>query len=500
MSCELIKFSNVSKKFGDNTVLNNINLSVFKGEVCCVLGENGAGKSTLMKILYGIYPADTGEIYFEGEKVQINTPERAQNLGIRMIFQESELVPELTISQNIFLRNELETKYFPIINQRKMDKKSEEILKRLQCPMNVKTQVKYLGYAQRQMVEIAKALIFNAKVIILDEPTSPLMDSEAQNLFEIIKKLRDMNVAIIYISHNLEEMRKIASRIVVMRDGEIVDITDEHSKFQSNYFVEKMAGEDFLNRYPKVKYNKNKLAFKVENLSNQKRTVNNVNIELYSGEIVGLAGLQGSGKSSVADMIYGLEKKTSGKFFVGDQEIFINSPWQAKKNGISYISEYVRDNVFISQDTAFNFSISNLNVFSKRFFINNKRIQATCKNYIEKLYMKIPYVKRPVKNMSQGTLQKIALSKLIFASEKIVIMDEPSKDLDIPSKVALYNIMNQLTRKGISILLISSDSEELIGMCNRIYIMLNGSIVKELDAADATSAKIIYYATGADDN
>lgn len=499
MGCELIKLNNISKRFGDSAVLNNINLTVEKGEVCCILGKNGAGKSTLMKILYGIYSPDNGDIFFEGEKVSINSPQKAQKLGIRMIFQESELLPGLTVSQNIFLKNELWYKYLPAINQSLMDKRSREILDMLQCNINVKCKVKDLGYAQRQMVEIAKALIFNAKIIILDEPSSALLDSEVQKLFAIIKKLKEMNVSIIYISHKLEEVRKISDKIIVMKDGEIAGITDQHDNFSSDYFIEKMVGVDFLNRYPKVKCQNKDIIFKAENLSNEKRTVKDVNINLRLGEIVGLAGLQGSGKSSVAEMIFGLEKRTSGKFFIGGKEVKIYHPWQARQHGISYISEYVRDNVFVGQDTSYNFSISNLEEFEKYKFLNNKDIEDTSMNYIEKLHLKIPYIKKPVKNFSLGTLQKLALSKLIFSARKILIMDEPAKDLDIPSKVGLYNIMNQLTTRGISILLISSDTEELIGMCNRIYIMLNGSIVKELDSLSATSAKILYYASGEND-
>lgn len=499
MCCELIKLNNISKRFGDHTVLKDISFTVGKGEICCILGENGAGKSTLMKILYGLYSADNGDIFFDGEKVAISSPDKAQKLGIRMIFQESELIPGLTVSQNIFLKNELLFKGLPLINQPLMDKRSKEILDKLQCNISPKCNVKGLGYAQRQMVEIAKALIFNAKVVILDEPTSALLDSEVQKLFTIIKKLKEMNISIIYISHKLEEMRKIADKIIVMRDGEIVDITNQHNKVESNYFIEKMAGEDFLNRYPKVKCQSKNVVFRVENLTNSKRTVKDINIDLRLGEIVGLAGLQGSGKSSVAEMIFGLERRASGKFFIDGNEVPIYHPWQAREQKISYISEYVRDNVFVDQDTPYNFTISSLKEFRKYIFLNNKKIEKTSKNYIDKLYLKIPYAKKPVKNLSQGTLQKLALSKLIFSARKILIMDEPSKDLDIPSKVGLYNIMNQLTRKGISILLISSDTEELIGMCNRIYIMLNGSIVKELDALSATSAKILYYASGEND-
>ena len=499
MGCELVKLNNISKRFGNHTVLNNISLAMNKGEVCCILGENGAGKSTLMKILAGIHSVDSGDVTFEGEKISISSPQKAQKLGIRMIFQECQLIPEMTVSQNIFLKNELRYKYLPAINQSLMDKRTKEILNMLQCNIKVKSCVKDLGYAQRQMVEIARALIFNAKLIILDEPTSALLESEVQNLFIIIEKLKAMNVSIVYISHKIEEAKKIADRIVVMRDGEIVEINDQHDKFTSDYFIEKMAGEDFLNRYPKIKCQSKEMIFKAEDLTNENRTIKNININLRHGEIVGLAGLQGSGKSSVAETIFGMEKRTSGKLYIDEKEVSIYHPWQARQQGIGYISEYVRDNVFVSQNTPYNFTISNLKKFKKHIFLDNKKIENTSRDYIEKLYLKIPYTREPVKNLSQGILQKLALSKLIFSAQKIIIMDEPSKDLDIPSKVGLYNIMSQLTRKGISILLISSDIEELIGMCNRIYIMFNGSIVKELDSSRATSAKILYYASGEND-
>jgi ABC-type sugar transport system ATPase subunit len=499
MGCELIRFDNISKKFGDNIVLEDVSFSIDKGEVCCILGENGAGKSTLMKVLYGMYSADSGDIYFDGEKVFANSPQKAQKLGITMITQDSSLVPELTVSQNIFLNKELHYKHFPFINQALMDNKTKEIFDILQCNIDVRDSVSKLSFAQKQMVEIAKAVIFNSRMVIVDEPTSALMDSEVQRLGSVINKLLQMGVSIVYISHKLEEVRKIANKIVVMKHGKVVDVILQHEKLPSDYFIEKMANKDFLNKYPKLKCTNKEIVLRTENLSNTRRNLKNVNINIYSGEIVGLAGLQGSGKSSVAQMLCGLEKSTEGKLFVDGNEAPIRYPWDAKRYGISYISEYVSDNVFVEQNTAFNFTISSLKKFQKYVFLDNKKIKDTAKDYIEKLYLKIPYTGGAVKNMSQGTLQRLALSKLIYSAAKIVIMDEPSKDLDIPTRVGLYNIMSQLTRKGISILLISSDTEELIGMCNRIYIMLNGSVVKELNSEDATSAKILYYASGEND-
>jgi ribose transport system ATP-binding protein len=496
MGRDIIVMKNVFKKFGNQVILDNVNLTIKKGEVCCILGENGAGKSTLMKIISGMYIQDHGDMLFEGNQITNYSPETAQKMGIRMIYQECQLIPTLTVAQNIFLKNEIKYNSTPIINQRLMNKISADILETLQCNIDVKSYVYDLGYAQRQLVEIARALILNAKVIILDEPTSALLESEVQNLFKIISKLKSMDVAIVYISHRLEEARQIADKIVIMRDGAIIDINQQHRNLTSSYFIEKMAGSDFINRYPRVRASKGDIALRVENLSNQKRTVKDVSFYIKAGEIVGLAGLQGSGKTSIAEMIYGIEKKASGKIFINETEVKIQQPWHAKEYGITYLSEYITDNIFMLQNTSYNFTLPSLKRFKKFIFLKKKTIDKTTREQLAKLYLKIPFLRSSVGNLSQGTLQKLAIAKTIYSGGNFIIMDEPSKDLDIPSRVALYNIMNQLTKNGVSIILISSDIQELTGMCDRIYIMFNGSIVKELNSSEATSAKILHYASG----
>ncbi|HEX2945209.1 MAG TPA: sugar ABC transporter ATP-binding protein [Clostridia bacterium] len=500
MGQSIINLNGISKKFMDHTVLDNISLDIRSGEVCCILGENGAGKSTLMKILSGIYTPDNGSIMFEGKPLTGNSPQKAQQLGIRMIYQESQLIPELTVSQNIFLKNEVRLGHTPILNQRLMNENSKKILGELQCSnIDVRERVNNLGCAQLQLVEIARALAFNAKVIIFDEPTSALVESEVQNLFRIIARLKALNVAIIYISHKIGETKKIADRIVIMRDGMIVDEKERQTeRLSPDYFVEKMAGRDYINRYPRIKAKKGDTVFRVENLWNQKKTVRDLSLKIDQGEIIGLAGLQGSGKSSVAKMIYGLESKSAGAIFIDEKEVLIDNPRRAREKGISYMSEKITDNIFMLQNTSYNYTIATLNKFRKNFHLSNKAIDRATKEQIAKYYMKIPILKDPVKNLSIGILQKLALAKLVSIGGRILVLDDPSKNMDIPSKVELYNILNHLTKKGVSILLISSDTEELIGMCDRVYIMFNGTIVKELNTSEATSAKILHYASSYD--
>ena len=417
-----------------------------------------------------------------------------------MIFQESQLIGEFTVSQNIFVGNELVIKSTPFINKSLISRNAEKILRTLQCAIDINLKVKELSHAQKKMVEIAKAINFNAKILIMDEPTASLTDNEVENLFNIIHKLKKMKVAIIYISHRIEEVIKISDRIVIIRDGKIIDVKQGKVNFSANHLIENMAGEDFLNRYPKTKANKGNIILKTEGLCNKINTVKNVSLSIRSGEVLGIAGLQGAGKSSLAKLIAGIEIKTEGKIIKNGKEIMIKEPYQAIKHGIIYLSDDIFKNVFIHQDTSYNTTISNLEKVSTYAFLNRKSMADIAKKYIKKLNMKIFDLNKPIKNLNTGTLQKIAISKWLFADAQVFIMDEPSAGLDISSKVELYNMINKLANIGRSVLLISSDVRELIGMCDRILVMFNGSIVKEMDGSTANSVKILYYASGEKDS
>lgn len=499
MDREIVKIEDINKKFGNHTVLNGVNLSIYKGEICSILGENGAGKSTLMKILSGVCSRDSGNIYFEGNKVEISNPRDAHVVGIRMIFQEPQLIDNFTVEQNIFVGNELIYKNTPFINRGLIYEKARDIFKILQYNVDVRGKVKELTYAQKKMVEIAKAIYFNAKVIIMDEPTSVFNDIEVQNLFHIIQNLKKMDVAIIYISHRIEEIIRISDRIVIMRDGKIVNVKTPGEKYSVLNLLEEMAGHDYINRYPKTKAPKGNVILEVRELSNKKQSVKNVSFSIRSGEIIGIAGLQGAGKSSLAKLIAGIEKIHSGRMFINGKEVKIKEPYQAVKYGIAYFSEDILKNIFMMQNVAYNVTISNIEKLSKYTFLKKQSIIDVTKDYIRRLNLKVMNPKESVKHLSGGTLQKLALSKWLFAGGKVYIMDEPSKGIDIASKVELYNLMNTLTKTGNSVLLISSDLRELIGMSDRIIILFNGSVVKEIVSSEANSVKILYYATGEKD-
>lgn len=499
MNEEVIVIKNLTKKFGNYKVLSNINLKLYKGEVCSIIGENGAGKSTLVKIISGIYQMDEGEMYFNGQKVNIRNINDAHKLGISLIQQDVNGLPHKTIYENLVLAIEPVNSnlFFPLF-RKEVNAHISNILNFLDVDLHPYTRIADLTYTQMKIVEIAKALTIKSKLIIIDEPLSALAEQQNRGFFEILERMENVGISIVYISHRLEEVIKIADRIIVLREGEIVDTKNSREKVSTDYFIKKMAGEDYLNRYPKIKMAKGdgERLLCVEGLCNLKDTVKNINFEIRRGEIVGLAGLQGAGKSSVVNMIYGFEKKAAGNVFIKGELADIDEPFEAKRYGIAYIPENTSKNLFMFQTVPFNITIPKLDILSRLPFISKKRLLDIAREYIMKFNIKIPKKNCKANNLSSGNLQKLALAKWLFADSDIYIMDEPSNGLDVPSKVELYNIMDRIVSKGKCILLISSDMRELIGMSDRILVMFNGSIVKELQSSEASSEKILYYASG----
>lgn len=377
-----------------------------------------------------------------------------------------------------------------------MDRKAAEVLQTLHANIDVRMKVSNLNHAERIAVEIAKVLVFQSKAIILDEPTSGLLESEVASLFNIIKSLKQMDISILYISNKVEEITQIADRIVVLRDGEIVDEQQSAGQLSPNNIIEKMAGKDFINRYPKTKASKGGVIFKATSLRSRDKYIYDISFHIRAGEIVGLAGLQGAGKTSVANLVCGVDKKDSGSIFIHGKEVNIRNPHQAVKNGVVYLSDSLTDNVFLPYNATFNLSISNLRRVTRGLFIRPRLARVLSRQYVHRLNLKVPYLKETVESLSSGTLQKLSLAKLLFSDSSIYIMDEPSKNLDIPSKVEWYNMMNKMAYNGMGILLISSDISELVGMCDRILVMFKGAIVKELNSCEASSKKILYYSMG----
>lgn len=486
----------ISKKFGPHTVIDKISLALYKGEVCSILGENGAGKTTLMNILSGMFPPDDGEILINGKPIEFTSPKHARAEGIRMIYQQPQLIDNLTVSDNIFIGNELYYKNSKLINKRLQHDKIQDLLEVLNFGVNPKKKIKELTIAQQKMVEIAKAMYFKAKIIILDEPTEAFTEREIDNLFRIVERLKKSGVCIVFISHKIEEIKKISDRLIILRNGKIIDTITSPEDIDSSLLVKEMAGEDFLNRYPKTRSPKGPVVLEVVDLTNKRKTVNNVTFELLQGEILGIGGLEGAGKSSLAKLIVGIEPKSNGKIYVNKTEEKLKNPHTALKRGIVYLGDDLNKNLFKDNDSYFNVTISCPKEVSRNFFLDKNKIVQMSEGYIRSLNIKVNDTKKPIKQLSTGNLQKIAIAKWLSARGSIFIMDEPSKALDIPSKVELYNIMNKLVKKGKSILFISSDVEELIGMCDRILIMYNGEIIKEINSSDANYVDILSYSSG----
>ncbi|MDD5017447.1 MAG: sugar ABC transporter ATP-binding protein [Eubacteriales bacterium] len=491
----MIEMLNISKQFNGQAVLRNANFSIRSGEVCSLLGENGAGKTTLMKILAGVYSQDSGEILFEGKKVTLGSIPASQKLGIHMIFQESQLINFFSTEKNIFLGKEICFKHTPFINRKYQIEKARNLLEYLQIHINVHTPVKELSFTQKKMVEIAKALLSDVKVLIFDEATAPLSEPEIQKVFEIIEKLKKTGIAIVYISHKLEEVLQISDRIVILRDGETVEDIPKNLG-DINKLIEKMAGEDYVNRYPKSRAKKGRKTLELRNVSNKQNTVKNISIYVRSGEIIGIAGLQGAGKSNLAKLIVGMEMVSEGLLLINNKPSVLKNPHQAIKKGIAYFSKYNEFNINMLMNTHYNITLSNLKRVTRFFIISRNLVDHVTNYFIKHLNLRIPDSNLPAKYLSRGTQQKVAISKWLHADASILIMDEPSIHLDINSKVELYNIMNKLSHNGKSILIASSDLRELIGMCDRIYIMFNGKIVAELSAEEANSIRILQFAFG----
>lgn len=489
-----IDMLNICKSFDNNMVINNANLTIRSGEVCSILGENGAGKTTLMKILAGVFSMDKGSIFINGKEIRINSVIDSQEHGIRMIFQEPQLIDFFTIEQNIFIGNEERYKNSPFINKKLHTRKIQEIFDYFQFDINVRTPVEELSFAQKKMVEIAKALMFNVKVLILDEVTAPFTEPETNNLFRIIEKLRSSGVAVVFISHRIEDVVRISDRIVIMRDGKIIDKNAKDS--ESGKIIEMMAGEDYVNRYPKTRANKGKVILELCGVSNRINTVKNINLFVRRGEIVGIAGLQGAGKSCLLKLMAGAEPVSSGQIKLNGSEVKLKSPYHAIKKGIVYLSEDYELNLNMYMDTSFNITLGNLDRVKKLFLISSKKVRKVTDYFIKHLSIKVFNKKTAIKNLSRGNQQKVALSKWLHADADIFILDEPSMNLDINSKVELYNIMNKLSHKSKGLVFASSDLRELIGMCDRIYVMFCGEIAAEFGEGEANSIRILQFASG----
>jgi inositol transport system ATP-binding protein len=487
----ILQVQNLSKSFLGVKALDNIQFELKQGEVHALMGENGAGKSTFMKILMGLLQQDSGEIIFEGDTLKSNNVHENLQKGISMIHQEILVVPELTVGQNIFLGREINFRNW--LNDKAINQKAQELLNLIGVEINATTKIKNLSIAEMQMVEIAKAISNNAKVIIMDEPTSALSDKEVSLLFKIIKDLKQKGVAIIYISHKMDEIYEITDRITVLRDGKYI-ATKNTNELDKNALIALMVGREIDNLFPEKNLIKGDKVLSVQSL-NKKGKFEDINFEVHAGEVLGIAGLMGAGRTEIARAIFGLDKYDSGEIILNGNKIIIKSPKEAIENGIGYVSEDRKALGFIpALSINENISLSSLANFSKAWFVNSTNEKEASTQLANDLKIKSTGINQKVMNLSGGNQQKVVIGKVLLTSPSLIILDEPTRGVDVGAKFEIYKLINQLTEKGIAVIMISSELPEILGMSDRILVLSKGKQTALLSKKEATQEKIMHYA------
>ena len=481
------------KTFPGVKALNGANLNLYEGRVMALLGENGAGKSTLIKVMTGIYKRDSGKMTLYEEDVEFQGPRESQNAGIAIIHQELNLISNLTIAENIFLGREKTS--FGKIDWKGMYSDADKLLKKLKVKHSSKELVGNLSVGEQQMIEIAKAMSQNAKIIVMDEPTDALTDKETESLFSVIRELIGENKSIVYISHRLKEIFEICDDVTIMRDGkfisekEVKDITEDQ-------IIESMVGRKLEDQMPRVEVEPGPVSLEVKNLKGD--YVNNVSFTLHEGEILGVAGLMGSGRTELAKTIYGFYKMTSGSILIGGKKVKINSPEEGLKNKIAYVPEdRKKEGLILGLSVKENMSISSLEKFESNLKTLNKNDEKDMvDSYISRFNIKTPGMAQIIKNLSGGNQQKVAIAKALMTEPKILILDEPTRGVDVGAKKEIYDLINELKKHGMSILMISSEMVEVIGLSDRIMVMHENSVTGVFTAEDASQEKIMRCAVG----
>lgn len=498
----LLSVKGIKKSFSNNHVLKGIDLDVYPGEVHVLLGENGAGKSTLIKILTGAYQKDAGEVYWEDQLVKINTPQDSMELGIATIYQELNVVPQLKVYENIFLGRELKNgSRRSMLNQKEMRKKAGEYLEQLGQNRDLADRpLEELGIGQQQLVEIAKALTIDAKLIIMDEPTASLSGAEVEQLYSTVESLTKKGIAIVFISHRLDEIKRMGDRITILRDGFKIETLDV-SKTSTDYWIELMVGRSLDEKYPKKSFALGKEGFRVENLLVD-GTKEPVNFQVNYGEIVGVSGLVGAGRTEMARAIFGADAHHGGKIFIDGQLVKIKSPKDAIKAGIAFITEDRKnEGLLLDQPLDFNIALANMKMFRNSMqLVDLKNIRTKAEEYIKELKVRPSDVELNARKLSGGNQQKVVIAKWLCTEAKVFIFDEPTRGIDVGAKVEVYRLMNQLVENGAVVLMISSDLPEIIGMCDRVLVMSEGRITANLPIGHATQERIMKAATANEDS
>ena len=500
MSEYLLELKGVCKSFPGVKALDNVQLALRPGTVHALMGENGAGKSTLMKCLFGIYKMDAGEIYMNGQKIQVDNPDEAMKLGIAMVHQELQPVPARSVAENLFLGRFPVKKIGPIqmIDHKKMYEDTAYWLHEVKMDFNPKAMLGDLSIGQMQSVEIAKAVSHQAKVVIFDEPTSSLSDNEVEALFRIMNDLRDKGVAMVYISHKMDEIKRIADDITIMRDGTYVG-TWPASELTTDQIIAKMVGRELTNVYPERKNEPGDVILEVNDLcSIHENSFQHVSFNLRKGEILGFGGLVGAQRTELLEGVFGIRGIESGEIKINGTPVKIKKPSDAMKAGIGLITEDRRGNgIFGCLSIKDNVGVSVYNKYLKAgFVLDHKRINGVVDDSIKKLRIKTPNMKEHIANLSGGNQQKVIVARWLANDPDILIMDEPTRGIDVGAKHEIYEIMNDLAAQGKAIIMISSEMAELLGMSDRVYVMCDGKLRGEItEKEEMTRAKVMSYAT-----
>jgi ribose transport system ATP-binding protein len=495
MSDTLLEIRHVSKSFPGVKALDDVSFNLRKGEIHALCGENGAGKSTLMKIISGLYLPDSGEIHYKGKQVHFTDPKESSEAGINIVYQELNLVPHLTVAQNIFINRE-PVKFSFIVDEDKMRKDAIKIFKRLNGNIDPDAEIRQLTVSKQQMVEIAKALSFKSEVLIMDEPTSALTESEIEELFDVLKRLRSEGVGIIYISHRLEELKHIVDRVTVFRDGKHIS-THDFDKVTIQDIINNMVGRKLDKQFPERKsVPGNKKILQVKGLS-RPGVINDITFDLYEGEILGFAGLMGAGRTEVARAIFGADPDVTGEIILDGKKITIQSPREAVLQGVAYLSEDRKhEGLALNMKLFENITLANLDEFSSFGVLNQDREKKAAREYIKSLSIKASSEQQVTKNLSGGNQQKGVIAKWLLRKSRVLFFDEPTRGIDVGAKYAIYELLDELARQGIGIVMISSELPEILGLTDRVIIMCNGKIASVVETKRTTQETIVRYAAG----
>lgn len=492
----LVLMEGIDKTFPGVYALSNCQFELKSGEVHALVGENGAGKSTLMKVLAGVYSKDAGRILYKGKEVDIPNPKAAQQLGISIIHQELNLMNHLTVAQNIFIGREPVRGLKFILDEKAINQKTKELFEMMHLKLDPQTKVGDLSVAKQQMVEIAKSLSFNAEVLIMDEPTAALTDTEIEELFRMIRQLRDKGVGIVHISHRLEELKQISDRITVMRDGHYID-TVSTKDVSIDKIINMMVGRTIFEACPELPENPcEEVALEVKHL-NRGNVIKDVSFNLKKGEILGFSGLVGAGRTEVARAIFGADPYDSGEIFVNGQKVDIKTPRDAVGHGIAYLSEDRKHyGLALGLDVENNIVLATFNTLLGALgWVNVTKAHLIAEHFVKALSIKTPSLQQLVKNLSGGNQQKLVIAKWLAKDTAILIFDEPTRGIDVGAKSEIYHLLNDLAQQGKAIIMISSELPEILRMSHRVVVMCEGQVTGELSCTEATQESIMKYAT-----